>query len=72
MVDLFKKGNKITINGRNCFLILDVNESDIACKDLLTDDFDVFSKTEHNFELFDPKKVIPLCVDEMMDDETKV
>ena len=33
--NIFYKGNKITTNRFNSFEILDVNESDIVCKDLL-------------------------------------
>ena len=43
---------------KNCFKILETNETEISCVDILTDDFVVFSKTEHKFELFDAKKVL--------------
>jgi hypothetical protein len=68
---IFEKGNKITTNNRNCFVILDVNDDSICCKDLLTNDFSIFSKTEHKFELFDSKKVLKNCLKEVVE-ETKI
>lgn len=50
MEDIFEKGNKITTNDRNCLEVIDTNEYQVVCKDLLTDDFMVFSKTEHKFK----------------------
>ena len=53
MENIFEKGNKITTNRLNCFEVIDVNKHQVVCRDLLTDDFSVFSKTEHNFEKAD-------------------
>jgi hypothetical protein len=68
MEDIFKKGNRITTNGLNCFEILDANDHYISCKDLLTDDFSIFSKTEHKFEIFDAKVVLVNALKEVMDE----
>lgn len=48
MKNILEKGKKITTNRRNLFEVIDVNEHQVVCEDLLTDDFSVFSKTEHN------------------------
>lgn len=55
---MFKTGNLITTNGMNGLRVIDSNDSDIVVKDLLTDDFSVLSKTEHTYELFDPRAVL--------------
>jgi hypothetical protein len=57
-IDIFKKGNRITTNGISCFEVIDSNENSIVCKDLYTDDFMVFSKTEHKFEIADYKSIL--------------
>lgn len=67
-MEIFKKGNRITTNKLNCFEILDVNDYQICCKDLLTDDFSVFSKTEHNFEIFDAKLVLVNTLKEVIEE----
>ncbi len=70
-MDIFKKGNRITTNRLNCFEVLDVNEYEICCKDLLNGDFSVFSKTEHKFEIFDVKLVLELSLKEILE-ETEI
>ncbi len=65
---IFKKGNIITTNERNAFEILGVNESEICVRDLITEDFSVFSKTEHTYSLFNPKIVLKNCIKEVVDD----
>jgi len=42
---IFKKGNKITTNNLNCFVVIDVNNEQVVCKDMLTDEFILFDKT---------------------------
>ena len=49
-------------------MILDINESDISCKDLLTDDFSILTKTEHNYKLFDIKKSLEMALCEIISD----
>jgi hypothetical protein len=68
---MFEKGNKITTNNRNCFEILEVNDDSICCRDLLTNEFLIFSKTEHIFELFDIKKVLKFYLKDVVE-ETEV
>ncbi len=55
---MFETGNLITTNGMNGLRIIDSNESDIVVKCLLTDDFSILSKTEHKYELFDPRTIL--------------
>lgn len=50
MESIFDKGNKITTNGLNCLVVIDTNEYQVVCRDLLNGDFYVFSKTEHKFQ----------------------
>jgi hypothetical protein len=66
--NIFYKGNKITTNRFNCLEILDVNESDIACKDLLDGEFYIFSKTEHKFENVDIKILLENSLNEILND----
>lgn len=69
--NIFEKGNRITTNRRNVFEIIDVNESQIVCRDLLNDDFSVFDKTEHDFEIADVKIILELSLKEIVD-ETEI
>lgn len=68
MEDIFEKGNIITTNRRNCLEVIDYNDYQVVCKDLLTNDFSVFSKTEHNFEKADVKIILELSLKEILDD----
>lgn len=36
MEDIFIKGNRITTNKRNCFEVINTNEYQVVCKDLIT------------------------------------
>ena len=71
MENIFEKGNKITTNRLNCFEVIDANDSQVVCKDLLTDDFSVFSKTEHKFEKADIKQILELSLKEILE-ETEI
>lgn len=71
MENIFEKGNKITTNRLNCLEVIDTNDSQVVCKDLLTDDFFVFSKTEHKFEKADIKLILELSLREILD-ETEI
>lgn len=71
MENIFEKGNRITTNRLNCFEVIDVNDSQVACRDLLTDDFSVFSKTEHEFEKADIKLILELSLKEILE-ETEI
>jgi uncharacterized Fe-S cluster-containing protein len=66
--DIFYKGNKITTNRINCLEILDVNESDIVCKNLLDGEFHIFSKTEHKYENVDIKILLVNSLIEILND----
>lgn len=68
MSNIFFKGNKITTNKINCLEVVDFNEYQVVCRDLLTNDFSVFFKTEHNFETADVKQVLELSMKEVLDD----
>ena len=71
MEDIFVKGNRITTNRLNCFEVIDVNDSQVVCRDLLTDDFSVFSKTEHKFEKANIKLILELSLKEIIE-ETEI
>ena len=71
MENIFEKGNKITTNRLNCFEVIDVNEHQVVCRDLLTDDFSVFSKTEHKFEKANVKLILVLSLKEILE-ETEI
>jgi transposase len=71
MENIFKKGNKITTNRLNCFEVIDDNDYQVVCRDLLTDDFSVFSKTEHKFEIADIKLILELSLKEIIE-ETEI
>ena len=71
MENIFEKGNKITTNRLNCFEVIDVNEHQVVCRDLLTDDFSVFSKTEHKFEKANIKLILELSLKEILE-ETEI
>lgn len=68
MTDIFKKGNKITSNGITCFEVIDSNDYQVVLKDLLTDDFNVFKKTEHTYENADFKVIFKKTLDEIMNE----
>lgn len=67
-MDIFKKGNKITTNRLNCFEVIDVNSYEVVCKDLLTGDFSIFSKTEYKFEIADIKLILELSLKEIVEE----
>lgn len=71
MENIFEKGNKITTNRLNCFEVIDVNDSQVVCRDLLTDDFFVFYKTEHKFEIANIKLILELSLKEILE-ETEI
>lgn len=71
MENIFKKGNKITTNRLNCFEVIDNNEYQVVCRDLLTDDFYIFSKTEHIFEIANLKLILELSLKEIIE-ETEI
>ena len=50
---------------------MEVNDDSICCRDLLTNEFSIFSKTEHLFEIFDIKKVLKNCLKDVVE-ETEV
>ena len=50
---------------------MEVNDDSICCRNLLTNDFSIFSKTEHAFEIFDIKKVLKICLKDVIE-ETEV
>lgn len=56
--NIFEKGNKITTNILNCFEVIDSNDYQIVCKDLLTGDFEILTKNGHNFEIADIKTIL--------------
>lgn len=63
---IFVKGNRITTNRLNYFEVIDVNDSQVVCKDLLTDEFSIFDKTEHTFEIVDIKLILELSLKEIL------
>lgn len=65
---IFVKGNKITTNQLNCFVVIDTNDYQVCCQDLLTLDFCVFTQTEHSFKLFDNKIVLRNVLKEILID----
>ena len=71
MENIFEKGSKITTNRLNCFEVIDVNEYQVVCRDLLTGDFSVFSKAEHKFEKANIKLILELSLKEILE-ETEI
>ena len=71
MENIFEKGNIITTNKLNCFEVIDVNEYQVVCKDLLNGDFYVFSKTEHKFERANIKLILRKSLREIVE-ETEI
>ena len=65
---MFEKGNRITTNGISCFEVIDSNEDDVVCKDLLTEDFMIFSKSEHLFENANIKNILINSLKEILND----
>lgn len=70
MTDIFEKGNKITTNGMTYFKVIDSNDYEVVLKDLLTDDFYVFNKTEHTYENVDFKVIFKKILNEILNETT--
>ena len=68
MENIFEKGVKITTNKLNCFEVIDGNSYQVVCKNLLTGDFTVFSKTEHKFEFANVKLILKNSLTEILDE----
>lgn len=68
MENIFEKGNKITTNRLNCFEVVDINKNQVVCRDLLTDEFFIFSKTEHKFENANIKLILELSLKKILDE----
>jgi len=66
--NIFSRGNVITTNGRNCFEVLDANTTEVVCRDMLTDDYAIFSKTEHRFEIADIAKILNVTMNDILDE----
>ena len=66
--NIFKIGNIVTTNDTNALLILAVNDYQICVQDLLNEDFSVLTKTEHAYNLFDPKVVLYECLKETVNE----
>lgn len=71
MEEIFEKGNKITTNRLNCLEVIYTNTHQVVCKDLLTGELDVFSKTEHKFEKANVKLILELSLKEIIE-ETEI
>lgn len=65
---MFEKGNKITTNGISCFEVIDSNDYEVVCKDLLTGDFNIFKKTEHLFENANIKNILIKSLNEILNE----
>lgn len=68
MENIFEKGNKITTNNLNCFEVIDTNDYQVVCKDLLNGDFSVFDKTEHKFERANIKLILIRSLQEIINE----
>ncbi len=65
---MFEIENKITTNGLNYFEIIAVNEYQIVVKDLLTGEFNIFSKTQHKFEQANVKIILQNSLTEILNE----
>ena len=66
--DIFTKGNKITTNRVNVFEVIDSNNYQVVLKDLLTDDFCVLDKAEHQYEQADLKLILLCALKEILEE----
>jgi hypothetical protein len=64
----FKINSLITTNNRNIFKVLGVNEHDIAVQDTLNGDFNVLSKTEHEYKEANIKEILKQSVVDCVND----
>ena len=64
----FSKGSYITTNDTNIFEVIDSNEYQIVCKNILTNDFEVLTKREFDFKLADTKTILFHSLVEILDD----
>lgn len=67
-MDIFETGNIITTNGSNALKIIISNDYQICVRDLLNNDLSVMTKTEHDFEPFNPKQALKKALNEIIMD----
>lgn len=67
-INIFETGNIITTNGSNALQVISSNDYQICVRDLLNNDLSVMTKTEHDYEPFNPKQVLKNVLNEIIMD----